>query len=391
MDPLDLAAVRARFPALIAHPDVVHTCAPGGTQILGAALDAMRSAAVDASANQHAGFAASVRVDALVEHARDRLGRLLGSEPDGIVFGANMTTLVFHLAHALEEVLATGGEIACTRLDHDANVAPWLGLAERTGAPVRWIDITGDGRLDPASLDDAITSRTRLITFPLASNSLGTVVDPAPIVEAARRVRALTVMDAVHGAPHLAIDRRATGVDVLLCSPYKFFGPHAGVMAADPALLARLGPDKVRPSPDAGPERWQTGTASFEAIAGSAAAADYLLADVTMPQVQVHERGLSEAFLDGLASRQVWTLHGPGGAQDRTPTFALTHRSATPSEVAATLTGRQVNAYAGHYYAIEPMRRLGLLDAGGAVRIGFVHYHGSDDVARVLDALDAVA
>ena len=389
-DQLDLAAIRSRFPALLAHPDVVHTCAPGGTQVLDAALEAIRDAAVHAAANQHAAFAASARVDALCEDARRRFGQLLGSEPDGIVFGPNMTTLAMHLSHALDEVLATGGEVVCTRLDHDANVAPWLGLAERTGAPVRFIDITDDGRIDEASLAAAITPRARLVTFPLASNALGTVVDPAPIAAAARAVGAITVVDAVHGAPHVPVDRRAMGVDVVLCSPYKFFGPHAGVMAADPALLARLTPDKVRPSPDRGPERWQTGTASFEAIAGAAAAVAYLLDEVPLPAVVAHESALSSRFLDGLAARPAWTLHGPASASGRTPTFAVTHASAAPSQVAQVLAAEGVNSYAGHYYAVEPMRRLGLLDAGGAVRLGFVHYHGPDDVDRVLAALDAV-
>lgn len=386
----DLTAVRARFPALIAHPDVVHTCAPGGTQILGSALDAMRRTAVDANANEGGAFATSTRVGEVGDRARDRLGRLLGSEPEGIVFGPNMTTLAFHLSHALDEVLATGGEIVCTRLDHDANVAPWLGLAERTGAPVGWIDITEDGRLDPKSLATAITPRTGLVTFPLASNALGTVVDPAPVVQAARDVGALSIADAVHAAPHVPIDRRAVGVDVVFCSPYKFFGPHAGVMAADPDLLARLHPDKVRPSPDEGPDRWQTGTACFEAIAGSATAADYLSDEMPLGAIGEHEHTLAHAFLEGLGQRPAWTLHGPAEADGRTPTFAVTHERVAPQAVAEILAKHDINVYAGHYYAVEPMRRLGLLDAGGAVRIGFVHYHGPDDVDRVLAGLDAV-
>ncbi len=388
---LDVTTIRSRFPALVEQPGTVHTCAPGGTQILGTVLDAIRDAAINANANQHAAFAASGRVDDLCDLARHRYGQLLGSQPEGIVFGPNMTTLAMHLSHALDEVLATGGEVVCTRLDHDANVAPWLGLAERTGATVRWIDITADGRIDESSIAGAITPRTRLVTFPLASNAFGTVVDPGPIVAAAKAVGALTIMDAVHGAPHLPIDRRAMGLDVVFCSPYKFFGPHAGVMAADPDLLARLSPDKVRPSPDAGPERWQTGTAAFETIAGSSEAARYLLEDVTLPQIQTHELALAEQFLEGLTQRPKLTLHGPASATERTPTFALTHAAADPARIATVLAEHDVNVYAGHYYAIEPMRRLDLLDAGGAVRVGFVHYHGPDDVQQVLSALDAVA
>ena len=390
MSLLDTATIRRRFPALVAQPDVVHADAPGGTQILDAALDAMRDAAVDANANQHGAFATSGRVDALCSAARVTFGRMLGTDADGIVFGPNATTLAFHLSHALDEVLATGGEVVCTRLDHDANVSPWLGVAERTDATVRWIGITPDGRIDTDSIAAAITARTRLVAFPLASNALGTVVDPTPIVEAARAVGAITIADAVHAAPHLPVDRTALGVDVVLASPYKFFGPHAGVMAADPALLARLTPDKVRPSPDRGPERWQTGTASFEAIAGSAAAATYVLDQVGHDAVLAHEEALSARFLAGLAERPAWTLHGPATATGRTPTFAVTHADVAPAEVAAGMAAAGVWCWAGHYYAIEPMRALGLLDAGGAVRIGFVHYHGPDDVDRVLAALDTI-
>lgn len=388
---LDTAPIRRRFPALVAQPDVVHADAPGGTQVLDAVLEAMRDAAVSANANQHGSFPTSARVDALCAAARVTLGAMLGTDAEGIVFGPNATTLAFHLSHALDEVLATGGEIVCTRLDHDANVSPWLGLAERTGATVRWIDIAPDGRIDAASIGVAITPRARLVTFPLASNALGTVVDPSPIVEAARAVGAITVADAVHAAPHLAVDRVAMGVDVVLCSPYKFFGPHAGVMAADPALLARLSPDKVRPSPDHGPERWQTGTASFEAIAGSAAAATYVADQVGYPAIGAHEQALSARFLDGLGQRPSWTLHGPPTATGRTPTFAVTHADVVPGDVAAQLGARGIHCWAGHYYAIEPMRALGLLDRGGAVRIGFVHYHGPEDVDRVLAAMDEVS
>ena len=384
----DLADVRSRFPALQVDPEAIHADAPGGTQMVDVSLDAMRDAAIRLNANQHAPFRASAQVDALNDRARQTFGAFLGSEPEGIVFGANMTTLAFHLSHALDELLATGGDIVCTRLDHDANVSPWLGLAERTGSTVRFVDITADGRIDVDSIEKAVTERTKLITFPLASNAFGTIVDPAPFVEAARRVGALTIMDAVHGAPHLTIDRRALGVDVVFCSPYKFFGPHHGVMAADPALLARLSPDKVRPSPDTGAERWQTGTASFEHIAASTAAVDYMVDDIGMDAIATHERELAERFLAGLAQRPAWTLHGPADADGRTPTFAITHETLDPAKVASGLGDRGIRVYAGHYYAIEPMRATGLLDNGGAVRIGFVHYHGVDDVDRVLAALD---
>jgi selenocysteine lyase/cysteine desulfurase len=275
---------------------------------------------------------------------------------------------------------------AASSLDHDANVSPWLHLAARTGAVVDWVDLdpaTGTLDLDTLHVD----GRTRLVAFPGASNALGTLVDPAPFVDAAAAVGAVTFMDAVHAVPHVAIDQRGAGVDVVVCSPYKFFGPHAGVLSADPVLLARWTPRKVRPSPDTGPERWQNGTAAFEAIAGTGAALSYL-DDIGMDAVGVHERDLSRRFLAGLERLPHTRLHGVAGVDGRTPTFAVTVAGHAPEAVAERLAAEGIYVWAGHYYAIEPMRRLGLLHGGGAVRIGFVHYHGADDVERVLDALD---
>jgi cysteine desulfurase family protein (TIGR01976 family) len=392
---LDLDRIRPRFPALAeTGPDgrpLVHADAPGGTQAVDTAIEAMTDLLRHGSANQHGAFATSTRTDAMVEGVRDQVGAFLGTEPEGVVFGPNMTTLTFHLARAMERWLTADDEVVCTQLDHDANVAPWLGLAERVGATLRWVPLDADtGRLDVAALDEVVTDRTKLITFPGASNALGTVVDPAPFVAAARRVDALTFVDAVHAAPHLELDRRAWGVDVVACSPYKFFGPHAGLLAADPAVLARLTPDKVRPSPDDGPERWQTGTASFESIAGIGGALAYL-EQIGMARIEAHEHVLVHRFLDGIARLGHVTLHGPAGSEARTPTFAVTVDGWDPAAVAEALAAVGINVWAGHYYAIEPMRALGLLDRGGAVRIGFVHHHGPDEVDRVVEELARLA
>jgi cysteine desulfurase family protein (TIGR01976 family) len=392
---LDLDRIRSRFPALSEiGPDglpLVHADAPGGTQAVDTAITAMADHLRRGSANQHGAFGTSVRTDAMVDRVREQVGAFLGTEPDGVVFGANMTTLTFHLSRAMDRWLTADDEIVCTQLDHDANVAPWLRLAERVGATVRWVPLdVHTGRLDTSVLDEVVGARTRLITFPGASNAFGTVVDPAPFVAAADRVGALTFVDAVHAAPHLEIDRRAWGVDVVACSPYKFFGPHAGLLAADPALLARLSPDKVRPSPDEGPERWQTGTASFEAIAGTGGALAYL-EQVGMARIEAHEHVLVHRFLDGIGQLGHVTLHGPAGAEARTPTFAVTVDGWTPDQVAGSLASVGINVWAGHYYAVEPMRAYGLLDQGGAVRIGFVHHHGPDDVDRVVEALARLA
>jgi cysteine desulfurase family protein (TIGR01976 family) len=392
---LELDRIRARFPALAeTGPDgqpLVHADAPGGTQAVDTAIEAMTDLLRHGSANQHGAFTISVRTDAMVDRVREQVGAFLGTEPDGVVFGPNMTTLTFHLSRAMEGWLGADDEVVCTQLDHDANVAPWLRLAERVGATVRWIPLdVRTGRLAVGALDEVVTDRTRLIAFPGASNAFGTVVDPAPFVAAARRVGALTFVDAVHAAPHQPIDRRAWGVDVVACSPYKFFGPHAGLLAADPALLARLTPDKVRPSPDQGPERWQTGTASFEAIAGIGGALTYL-DQVGMAGIEAHEHVLVHRFLEGIARLGHVTLHGPAGAEARTPTFAVTVDGWEPTAVADALAAVGINVWAGHYYAVEPMRAYGLLDRGGAVRIGFVHHHGPDDVDRVVEALARLA
>jgi cysteine desulfurase family protein (TIGR01976 family) len=392
---LDIERIRGRFPALSeSGPDgrpLVHADAPGGTQVVDTAIDAMTGLLRSGSANQHGHFATSVRTDALVDRVREQVGSFLGSEPAGVVFGPNMTTLTFHLARAMEGWLTAADEVVCTRLDHDANVAPWLRLAERVGATVRWVPLdVGTGRLDAAALDEVVGARTRLVAFPAASNALGTVVDPAPFVAAAARVGAVTFVDAVHAAPHVPIDRRGWGVDVVVCSPYKFFGPHAGLLAADPSLLARLGPDKVRPSPDRGPERWQTGTSSFEAVAGIGGALSYL-EEVGVERIEAHEHVLVHRFLEGIARLGHVHLHGPAGAEARTPTFAVTVDGWAPDAVAEALAGRGIHVWAGHYYAIEPMRAYGLLDRGGAVRIGFVHHHGPDDVDRVVEALAGLA
>jgi cysteine desulfurase family protein (TIGR01976 family) len=387
-----LDAIRARFPALrVTTSDgrpVVHADAPGGTQVPQQVIDAMAAYLRAGNANAHGVFARSQATDELCADVRASAAAFVGGWTDGIVFGPSMTALTMHLADALAAELTAGDRIVCTRLDHDANVSPWLLLARRTGAEIDWVDLhPGTGTLDVASL--RVGDRTRLVAFPLASNALGTVVDPAPFVEAARAVGAVTFADAVHAAPHVAIDQRASGIDVVVSSPYKYFGPHAGVLSAAPDLLERWTPRKVRPAPDSGPERWQQGTAAFEAIAGVGAALAHV-DEIGMDAVAAHERVLADRFLSGLDDLPHVTLHGPATVDDRTPTFAVTVDDRSPDDVSRRLAADGIATYAGHYYAVEPMRRLGLLDRGGAVRIGFVHYHGTDDVDRVLAALGAL-
>ncbi|MPZ71910.1 MAG: cysteine desulfurase-like protein [Nitriliruptorales bacterium] len=385
----DLAAIRKRFPALqrtaVDGRPVIHADAPGGTQVVADVIDAMSTYLRTSNANTHGTFVTSQETDALVARVRGQVAAFLGTDAEGVVFGPNMTTLTWHFARTLDDRLGPGDEIVCTQLDHDANVSPWLALAERTGATIRWVFLDPDtGRLDLETLE--VGPRTRLVAFPRASNALGTVVDPEPFVTAARTVGALTFCDAVHAAPHVPLDRHALGIDALACSPYKFFGPHAGLLCADPDLLADLRPDKVRPAPDTGPDRWQTGTASFEAIAGVGAALGYI-DDLGMETIASHEATLTRRFLDGVSALDHAVVHGPAEAGGRTPTFAVTIRDHSPEQVAKILGEKGIFVWSGHYYAVEPMRVLGLLDWGGAVRIGFVHYHGNEDVDRVLQAL----
>lgn len=391
MTTIDVPAVRARFPGLArmdasGHP-LVHADAPGGTQVVEDAIDAMRRYLETSFANAGQDFVTSSETDRMVAATRRGVADLVGGHPSGVVFGVNMTTLVWHLSRALDSRLGRGDEIVCTRLDHDANVTPWQRLAERVGATVRWVGIDAEGRLDLGDLEAAVTSRTRLVAFPLASNVLGTVVDPAPLVEAARSVGALTFADAVHAAPHVALAQERAGIDVVACSLYKVYGPHLGALVARPSLLAELTPDRLVAQTDHGPGRWQTGTQSFEAIAGAGAALDYV-DRIGLEAIARHEAALARRFLAGLADLGHVTLHGPPEATARTPTFSLTVAGRSPAAVSATLAERGILTFHGHCYALEPLRALGLLDGGGITRVGFAHYHDGDDVDRVLAALD---
>jgi len=276
----DVDTIRGRFPALRATTDdghdIVHAAAPGGTQAVDLAIDAMAGHLREGTTNAHAPFPMSHRLDGMVAGVRVQVGTFLDSEAESVIFGPNMTSLTFHLAHALADRVGSSANIVCTRLDHDANVAPWQLLAGRSGAELRFVGIGADSRMDTSQLDRVVDDRTALVAFPGASNAFGTLVDPAPFVDAARAVGALTFMDAVHLAPHGPVARRAAGIDVVACSPYKFFGPHSGLLAMEPALIESLQPDKVRPSPATGPDKWQMGTAAFETIAGIGGALTYL-------------------------------------------------------------------------------------------------------------------
>ena len=379
---LDVAAVRARFPALRRN-EQVFLDAPAGTQVPDAVIEAVAGYLRDSNANLGGAFGTSRRSDELVGHARATAARFLGCTAEEVVFGANSTTLNFHLSRTAGRDFQPGDEIVCTRLDHDANIAPWLELAHDRGLTVRVADFRDDGSLDLDDLARLIGPRTRVVACTWASNALGTVNDVARVAALAHAAGALAWIDAVHWAPHGPIDVAAIGADVLLCSPYKFYGPHLGLAFARAGLLESWRPYKVRPS-DPFPlgHRHETGTAAHELLAGFVAAVEHI-EGLGWPAIQAHERALGERFLSGLPANT--RLHGLPAMEGRVATFCVSVAGVAPAEAARRLAEKGFAVWDGNYYAHEVMPRLGLPD--GAVRIGFVHYNTRDEVDGVLAAL----
>jgi cysteine desulfurase family protein (TIGR01976 family) len=386
-----VAAVRARFPALAS--GAAYLDGPGGSQVPREVLDAIDACLRESNANLGGGFATSAAADEVMARGRAAAADFTGGDPDGIAFGANMTTLNFLLAHAVARTLEPGDEIVVTQLDHDANVSPWLLVAADHDlvvrhAPIRPEDVT----LDHDALEGLIGERTRVVAFTLASNAVGSITDPARIAAAAHRAGALAWADGVHLAPHRRLRAREWGIDVLLCSPYKFFGPHLGVAAIRPDLATSLPADRVRPSAETPPgHRFETGTQSHEAVAGTVAAVDHLRSlgdgslDVAFERIQAHEDSLARRFLDGFP--ETAELYGVRSVEGRTPTFCFTVGGQSPRAVAERLGELALYVWDGDYYALEPMRALGLSERGGAVRAGFLHYTSADEVDRLLEAL----
>jgi cysteine desulfurase family protein (TIGR01976 family) len=380
---LDVAATRARFTAL--ESDLVFFDGPGGTQVPDEVIDAIATYLRESNANVSGPYETSRRTERLVADARLAAGSFLGCSPDEVVFGANMTTLNFALTRAAAREWEEGDEVVVTRLDHDANVSPWLELAHDLGLIVRFADIRDDTTLDLEDLAAQLSERTRVVAFPWASNAVGTLVDVARVAELAHEVDALAWVDAVHYAPHGPIDVAAAGADVLICSPYKFFGPHLGLAYARAELLERWRPYKVRPaSNEPLGHRYETGTLPHELLAGFVAAVDYV-GSLGWESIIGHERELGERFLGGLPER--CRLHGLPTMDGRVPTFALTIDAVAPDYAARRLGEQGLAVWHGNYYALEVMKRLGLEDSGGAVRAGIVHYNTADEVDRLLAEL----
>ncbi|MGQ9549720.1 MAG: cysteine desulfurase-like protein [Roseiflexus sp.] len=412
MHTLDLTWIRAQFPALAqevdGHPAVFFD-GPGGTQVPQRVIDAVADYLIHHNANTHGAFATSRRTDETIDAARAAMADFLGCATDEVVFGPNMTTLTFAIGRAFGRDIRPGDEIVLTRLDHDANVAPWQAL-EAQGAVIRMVDIdTEDCTLDMADMARTIGPRTKLVAVGYASNAVGTINDVATITRMAHAVGALVYIDAVHYAPHGPIDVQALDCDFLACSPYKFFAPHMGALYGKREHLARLRPYKVRPASDDIPDRWETGTKNHEGLAGVTAAIEYLaeLGQRIRPEttrrealvqameaIKAYERGLSEQLIAGLLAIPGLTFYGisdPDRLDMRTPTVAVRLAGRTPRELADALGKRGIFCWDGNYYAINLTERLGVEADGGMLRIGLVHYNTVEEIDLLLEALDELS
>lgn len=395
----DVAAVRERFPALAA--GTVHLDSPGGTQVPRAVADAMSAAMLAPTAIRGSLHPAARASDAIVQQCRAAVADLLGADPRGVVFGRSATELTFTLARTLADGWGPGDEVVVSRLDHDANISPWVLAAQRAGASVRWCGFDPDtGELTTEHLAAVLSERTRLVAVTGASNLIGTRPDVAALSAMAHGVGALVWVDGVHLSAHSPVDVAVLGADFYACSAYKFLGPHCGFLAADPALLETLHPDKLAPSTDAVPERFELGTLPYEVMAGVTAAVE-TIADLcpgaasgrrarvlaSMAAVEAHEDGLRERVEHGLA--QVPGVVVRSRAAHRTPTLLITFpdlRDGAETAAAEHLAALGVNAPAGSFYALRASEHLGLGDAGG-LRIGLAPYTDENDVDRFLDGL----
>jgi cysteine desulfurase family protein (TIGR01976 family) len=378
---LDVTAARSRFTAL--QRRLAFFDGPGGTQCPDEVIDAVAGYLRSDNANVGAPYETSRRTSALVDLAHEKAGSFLGCSEEEVAFGQSMTSLNFLLTRALARELRAGDEVLVTRLDHDGNVAPWLALQEDIGIVVRYVDMHDDLSLDLDSLSAQLGDRTRVVAFPAAANSVGTAPDVRRVVDLAHAAGALAWVDAVHYGPHGPIDVTAWDVDVLLCSPYKFYGPHMGLAYGKKELIGSWRPYKVRPAADdpVG-HRYELGTCQHELLAGFVAAVDYI-GSLGWEAVVAHERGLGQRFLDGLPKGV--ELYGLPTMEGRVPTFCFNVPGRTSEEVATHLAdSHEVAVWWGNYYALETIRQLGLDEWMGAVRAGIVHYNTEEEVDRLL-------
>ncbi len=409
----EIESIRSQFPAL-AHKvngqPIIFFDGPGGTQVPASVMKAMQQYLLTSNANAHGAFVTSARTDKLMNTARLAIADFLGCDRDEIVFGANMTSLTFTLSRAIARNLQPGDEIIVTRLDHDANVAPWMALKEK-GVIIRTVDINlNDCTLNLSDLSAKINEQTKLVAVGYASNAVGTINNLTEIIKMAHAVNALVFIDAVHYAPHGIIDVRDLDCDFLVCSAYKFFGPHVGILYGKRKHLSRIRPYKVQPAPQEVPACWETGTPNFEGLAGLVATIKYLRdlgeqmsPDLTnsrqaivtaMQEIQNYEQELCQHLITGLLQIPGLNFYGiaePNRLRWRTPTVGIRMRGQTPYEIAKQLGERGIFTWHGNFYAIGLTERLGIESSGGLLRIGLVHYNTLAEIDTLLNALTEIA
>lgn len=409
--PYDPESVRQQFPALqrqVNGQTAVYLDGPGGTQLPQSVIAATSHYLAQGGSNSGGPFAASQYTDEITHAARLAMMDFYNARrPEEIVFGQNMTSLTFSISRAIARTWQPGDEIIVTRLDHDANISPWLMAAEDRGVTVRWLDFDpADCTLKLEELPGLLNEKTRLVAITLASNAVGSITDIQRAVQMIHAAGAWAYVDSVHYAPHGLIDVQALDCDFLISSAYKYFGPHTGILYGKYDLLESLTAYKVRPSSMHSPGKWETGTQSFESLAAVTAAIEYVASwggaaasrreriVAAMAWMKAHEQALSLRFLQGATAVPGLKVYGITDAErldERTPTFAISLQGYTPEQVATALGEQGIFVWDGHYYAIAVMERLGLLDKGGLVRIGFVHYNTLAEVDRALQALAHLA
>lgn len=416
---LDVARIRAEFPALAITDSGrprIYFDSPGGTQTPKAVIDRTVDCLVNRNANLGGPFVTSQAAGQLVDEAHAAMADFLGAaSPAEIVFGQNMTTLTLHISRSIALTLEPGDEIIVTRMDHDANIAPWLLVARDRGCTVRWLDFDrARFEFDPTAFEALLNPRTRIVALNYASNATGTISDVAGMTARvrAKAPKALVYVDAVQLAPHRLVDVRAIGCDFLVCSPYKFFGPHQGVLWGRADLLMSLSPYKVRPADDTLPSRFETGTLSHEGMAGTLGAVEYLawIGTALAPSVparpgenerrrairaawqalEVYERALTQRLVEGLQRLPGIRIQGitdPAAFDRRVPTVSFIHDRLSPPEMSAGFGREDIFVWDGHNYALEVISHLGLLESGGVLRVGLAHYNTAEEVDRLLDVL----
>ena len=421
LDGIAISHLRQGFPALaetIHGKPIIYFDSPGGSQVHGSVLEAMRRYLITSNSNAHGAFSASMRTDEMTYRARENFADFLNANsPEEIVFGPNMTTLTFRISQAIGQTLDPGDEVIVTKLDHDANISPWLTL-KNLGVTVRFVDFDPHGcMLNMADFERFINRKTKVVAVGYASNSVGSINDVKTITSMAHEVGSLVYIDAVHFAPHGPINVNEIGCDFLVCSAYKFFGPHIGVLYGRHDLLEALPATKVVPAGNEPPDKFETGTNNFEGICGASAAVDYIYSvgeqfgtefeaqfsdlsgrrqtmKAAMAAIRSYESNLCQKFLSGL--RQIPGIHLYGITESdkmnqRVPTVSFTLKGLSPREISRRLDKRNIFVWDGHFYAVAAVERLGLLDKGGLVRVGFCHYNTQQEVEQLAQSLLEIA